>query len=413
MIRTPIKEKGHLARLQALARENATLQRTREELASRLKRYIELYEAAPVGLVTVDRSGVVREINRRGLELLTSEGEGPVGRPLPDYVSEESRDALWRAVAALEAPRGDADVEIAVATAAAGIRILRAELQAGPAGDDSLLVALTDVTARRQAEADLIRRREALELSNRVARIGFWEVDLHDLKVKWSTVTREIHDVASDFEPDLNAAIGFCREGVCRDRLRVAVTAAIARGEPYDLELPITTGSGEERWVRMIGLVDEVGGRCRRRYGTFQDIDAQMRARVARLRTRAEAAQRARARFMSQMSHELRTPLNAVLGFAQLLAADPVEPPSPRQKPRIVHIERAGTQLLHLIEGALKQPATGDPGHPWHHAVEIEADTVALTVPIQPNVPAMPFPPTAFPPISRPSAVASGEEAQS
>jgi signal transduction histidine kinase len=363
-------------------------------------------------LVTVDRSGVVRQINRRGLQLLTSEGEGPVGRPLPDCVSEESRDALRRAVAALEAPRGDADVEIAVATASAGIRILRAELQAGPAGDDSLLVALTDVTARRQAEADLIRRREALELSNRVARIGFWEVDLHDLQVKWSTVTREIHDVASDFEPDLNAAIGFCREGVCRDRLRVAVTAAIARGEPYDLELPIRTGSGAERWVRMIGLVDEVGGRCRRLYGTFQDIDAQIRARVVRLRARAEADQRARARFMSEMSHELRTPLNAVLGFAQLLAADPVEPPSPRQIPRIVHIERAGTRLLHLIEGALKQPAIGDPAHPWHHAVEIEADTVALTVPIQPNLPAMPFPLTSFPPISRPTAAASGEEAQ-
>ena len=244
-MRTPSKDKGHVARLQVLARANAELQRTQEELAARLERYVELYEAAPVGLVTVDRRGIVLEINRRGHQLLATDDEGPVGHSLPEYVSEESRDALQRAVAALEAPRGDADVEIAVKTAA-GVRILRAELQAGPAGDDRLLVALTDVTARRQAEADLARRREALELSNRVARIGFWEVDLEDLNVRWSTVTREIHDVPSDFEPDLNAAIGFCREGVCRDQLRIAVTAAIARGEPYDLELPITTGGGQE-----------------------------------------------------------------------------------------------------------------------------------------------------------------------
>jgi signal transduction histidine kinase len=97
-----------------------------------------------------------------------------------------------------------------------------------------------------------------------------------------------------------------------------------------------------------------IDGRCGRLYGTFQDIDAQVWAEEARLaQARAEAANRGRSEFLSRMSHELRTPLNAVLGFAQLLAADPDEPPSPRQEARILYIEHAGTKLLGLIDDLL------------------------------------------------------------
>jgi signal transduction histidine kinase len=194
-----------------------------------------------------------------------------------------------------------------------------------------------------------------LELSNRAARIGFWEVDLESSRLTWSAVTREIHDVPSDFEPNLTSAMGFYREGASRDRLRAAMAAAIALGEPYDLELQMMTSRGDDRWIRTIGLPEMIDGRCGRLYGTFQDIDIQVRAGEARLaQARAEAANRGRSEFLSKMSHELRTPLNAVLGFAQLLAADPDEQLSPRQEARILYIEHAGTKLLGLIDDLLK-----------------------------------------------------------
>jgi hypothetical protein len=101
-----------------------------------------------------------------------------------------------------------------------------------------------------------------------------------------------------------------------------------------------------------------IDGRCGRLYGTFQDIDVQVRAAEARLaQARAEAANLGRSEFLSRMSHELRTPLNAVLGFAQLLAADPLEQLSPRQEARILYIEHAGTKLLGLIDDLLKLSA--------------------------------------------------------
>jgi len=66
-----------------------------------------------------------------------------------------------------------------------------------------------------------------------------------------------------------------------------------------------------------------------------------------------EAAQRTnriKSEFLSGMSHELRTPLNAVLGFAQLLALDDLEP---HQHEAVDQITKAGELLLRLVDELL------------------------------------------------------------
>jgi PAS domain-containing protein len=61
------------------------------------------------------------------------------------------------------------------------------------------------------------------------------------------------------------------------------VADAVEHGRPFDLELQITTVQGREVWVRKIGVPEVTEGRCRRLYGTFQDIDARMQAEALRL----------------------------------------------------------------------------------------------------------------------------------
>jgi PAS domain S-box-containing protein len=63
-----------------------------------------------------------------------------------------------------------------------------------------------------------------------------------------------------------------------------------------------------------------------------------------------ERASRAKTDFLSGMSHELRTPLNAVLGFAQLLSLDDLQP---RQRDAVDQIRKAGTLLLGLVDEVL------------------------------------------------------------
>lgn len=68
-------------------------------------------------------------------------------------------------------------------------------------------------------------------------------------------------------------------------------------------------------------------------------------------RNREEAANRAKSAFLANMSHEIRTPLNAILGYAQLMDADPTLSPSQRQG--LKTIGTSGDHLLNVINDVL------------------------------------------------------------
>ena len=59
-------------------------------------------------------------------------------------------------------------------------------------------------------------------------------------------------------------------------------------------------------------------GRIRQRAGQRNEIE-QLRAAIVR----AERANEAKSRFLANMSHEIRTPLAAIVGYADLIVADP------------------------------------------------------------------------------------------
>jgi CheY-like chemotaxis protein len=76
------------------------------------------------------------------------------------------------------------------------------------------------------------------------------------------------------------------------------------------------------------------------------DLEGRVRERTIEL----EKALRVKSEFLSRASHELRTPMNHILGFAQLLALDPL---TAEQSESVQHVLTSGHRLLRLIDRIL------------------------------------------------------------
>ena len=124
---------------------------------------------------------------------------------------------------------------------------------------------------------ELKRQEEILLATNRVAKIGYWEVDLREDTLYWSETTKDIHEVPADYVPEVESAIRFFKEGYSRNKIIEVFEKALADGSNYDVELEVTTYNGAHKWVRAIGITEFRGDTCGRLYGLFQDIDEKVK----------------------------------------------------------------------------------------------------------------------------------------
>ena len=84
-------EEALRAKQRELEVKNKELQETQRRLEAYRDRYIDLYDFAPLGYVTLDEDGYIQEINLAGAALLGRDRTELTGYPLSDYVSEQDK----------------------------------------------------------------------------------------------------------------------------------------------------------------------------------------------------------------------------------------------------------------------------------------------------------------------------------
>tara|TARA_R100000005_G_C4994345_1_gene201356 strand:- start:441 stop:2717 length:2277 start_codon:yes stop_codon:yes gene_type:complete len=141
-----------------------------------------------------------------------------------------------------------------------------------------ILMYTADITPIKKKEHLLSRYQYLLEKTNEVASIGTWEVDLKEMTVMWSPVTRDIHEVDDNFEPSVEDGINFYKKGESRDTISKSFQACIDKKETFDLELEIITAKGNHRWIRTVGIPEIENNQVISVYGVFQDIDEKTKA---------------------------------------------------------------------------------------------------------------------------------------
>lgn len=130
-----------------------------------------------------------------------------------------------------------------------------------------------DVTQRIENNQQILKQKNLLEKTNKVALIGTWEFNLKENKLDWSEVTKIIHDVESDYVPNKQEAILFYKEGENRGRIERLFKKCIEEVKSYDEEFEIITQKGKRKIIRSIGIPEcNENNECIGVYGTLQDI---------------------------------------------------------------------------------------------------------------------------------------------
>ncbi|HBA61679.1 MAG TPA: hypothetical protein DCZ92_12875, partial [Elusimicrobia bacterium] len=222
-----------------------------KDAALRLKRPLS-DKKLPAAAALAGQTGFFEGVDYRGVEVFSA--IGPVKGTAWAVVTKIDRAALLAPV------RRTQYLWLAVLLLAAGL------LHAG------LLAVFA--AKRRAAEALLAHSRNLLAETERLGKVGGWELDLATGKNIWTDEVYRIHEVDPSYDPNVEKAINFYAPS-SRPAIERAVRRAIERGDGFDLELEIITAKGNVRAVHAIGRADL---KAQRLYGFFQDITERKRA---------------------------------------------------------------------------------------------------------------------------------------
>jgi PAS domain S-box-containing protein len=138
-----------------------------------------------------------------------------------------------------------------------------------------------DVTRQKEIEAALRESEERLRLAQEAAGIGIWDRDIATDRVTVTSEVIERYGLKAEAMRTYGDWIRFTHPDD-RRRLEEARHAAIAAGEPLDLEFRVVTPSGEARWIQLKGrVVPDSHGDPARVIGVIIDITGRKHAEEA------------------------------------------------------------------------------------------------------------------------------------
>jgi PAS domain S-box-containing protein len=139
-----------------LEMQNETLRQTQHALEEARDRYLDLYEFAPLGYLTLSAEGIIEEINLTGVKLLGRERKALLQHRFVANVAPADRDAWLRQFLSLRQHAAPLSVELALqrGDGSAFQAQLEYALQESGTGGAAVRVTLSDISVRKAAESE-------------------------------------------------------------------------------------------------------------------------------------------------------------------------------------------------------------------------------------------------------------------
>ncbi len=217
------------------------------------------------------------------------------------------------------------------------------------------------VRARVRVHVELKRFREQniqdladrLSLATKAGEVGVWDYDIATGRLIWNDEMWRLYGLVPQGTEKGYADWLACIHPDDRARVEGEYRRLVVGTSPLAAEFRIRRPGGAIRATKAMGIVfkDDAGNPVRL-LGTNWDI-TEHHCLVEDLKTAraaAEAAHRAKDRFIAVATHELLTPLNAISGFGQSLLESET---SPERKKQLQFVCEAGRSLESLVNDIL------------------------------------------------------------
>ncbi|MEO8336022.1 MAG: response regulator [bacterium] len=293
-------------------------------VAQRAQRYLD---TAQVILLALDTNGTVTSVNRYACTVLGWSADALIGRNWIDtcvasHMRPEVRGRLDRLLA------GDSSLSENIIVTRSGVE-RRMEWRSTVVRDDAGLVtgtfsSGTDITDRDMAIKALLTSEERTRFALKNASVGTWEMDYDAGVVRWSEILEEQHGLASGTFAGTFAAFLECIHPDDRANVRETMALAATSGEDFSLEYRSVCADGTERRLCGTGrfqLAED--GATVRGLGISQDITAR---HILETQYRHAQKMEAVGQLASGVAHDFNNLLAVILGFAELMSLDAVEP---------------------------------------------------------------------------------------
>jgi len=167
-----------------------------------------------------------------------------------------------------------------------GDRLMPVSQRANPIVDSEnniigLVVAMTDISDRKQAEAKLQRTTRNLQQAQRLASIGNWEFEVATQSLEWSDeVFRIFRRNPALGTPDVPESLEYYHADD-RDLLQAAFSRCITTATPCELELRTLLGEGVTGYAHIkVEAIRDDSSEVARLFGTVMDITERKKAEI-------------------------------------------------------------------------------------------------------------------------------------